>query len=120
MPVYKMIEITSDLLNNACEALTLPTEISQPIYLQIEETEDDILLEIRNVGEPLSLDFIGECFKKGYSKKGSGRGLGLYNVKNIVGQYGADIQFRNIEIDYHNWISFTITIPKPIHVKDRL
>lgn len=117
MPVYKMIEITSDLLNNACEALTLPTEIPQPIYLQIEETEDNILLEIRNVGEPLSPDFIGECFKKGYSKKGSGRGLGLYNVKNITNQYGADIRFRNIIIDHHNWVSFTISIPKPIHEK---
>lgn len=117
MPVYKIIEITSDLLNNACEALALPTEISCPIYLQIEETEDNILLEIRNVGEPLSPDFISACFKKGYSKKGSNRGLGLYNVKNITNQYGADIQFRNIEINHHNWISFTITIPKPIHVK---
>lgn len=114
MPIYKMIEVTSDLLNNACEALTLPTEIPQPIYLQIEETEDNILLEIRNVGEPLSLDFIGECFKKGYSKKGSNRGLGLYNVKNIADQYGADILFRNIIIDHHNWVSFTISIPKPI------
>ena len=117
MPVYKMIEITSDLLNNASEALTLPTEIPQPVYLQIEETEDNILLEIRNVGEPLSPDFIGECFKKGYSKKGSGRGLGLYNVKNITNQYGADIQFRNIVINRYNWVCFTITIPKPIHEK---
>ena len=117
MPVYKMIEITNDLLNNACEALTLPTEIPRPIYLQVEETEDDILLEIRNIGEPLSPDFISACFKKGYSKKGSGRGLGLYNVKNISDQYGAGIQFRNIIIDHHNWVCFTITIPKPIHVK---
>ena len=117
MPVYKMIEITSDLLNNASEALTLPTEIPQPVYLQIEETEDNILLEIRNVGEPLSPDFIGECFKKGYSKKGSGRGLGLYNVKNISNQYSADIRFQNIIINQHNWITFIITIPKPIHVE---
>ena len=120
MPVYKMIEITSDLLNNACEALTLPTDIPQPVYLQIEETEDNILLEIRNIGEPLSPDFIGECFKKGYSKKGSGRGLGLYNVKIIVNQYGADIRFQNIMIDHHNWISFTVTIQKPVRIADRL
>lgn len=117
MPVHKIIEITSDLLNNACEALSLPTEIPQPIYFQIEETEDNILLEIRNVGEPLSPDFIGECFKKGYSKKGSGRGLGLYNVKNISNQYSADIRFQNIIINQHNWITFIITIPKPIHVE---
>lgn len=119
MPVHKMIEITSDLLNNACEALTLPTEISQPVYLQIEETKDKILLEIRNVGEPLSPDFISACFKKGYSKKGSGRGLGLYNVKTIVNQYGADIRFQNIMVDQHNWISFAVTIRKPVRTADR-
>lgn len=117
MPVYKMIEITSDLLNNACEALILPVEISPPVYLQIEETENNIILEIRNIGTPLSPDFIGECFKKGYSKKGSGRGLGLYNVKNITDQYNGNIKFQNIVINYHNWISFTITIPKPTHIK---
>lgn len=120
MPIHKMIEITSDLLNNACEALTLPTEIPQPVYLQIEETENYILLEIRNIGEPLSPDFIGECFKKGYSKKGVNRGLGLYNVKNIANQYSADIRFKNIIIEQHNWISFTVAIPKPIRVGDRL
>lgn len=120
MPVHKMIEITSDLFNNACEALTLPTDISQPVYLQLEETKRDIVLEIRNVGEPLSPNFVGECFKKGYSKKGSGRGLGLYNVKNIVNQYGADIYFQNITIKHQNWISFTVTIPKHIRTEDKL
>ena len=120
MPIHKMIEITSDLLNNACEALTLPTEIPQPIYVQMEEAKKDIILEIRNVGEPLSPNFVGECFKKGYSKKGSGRGLGLYNVKTIVNQYGADIRFQNIMINHQNWISFTVTIQKPIRTADRL
>lgn len=114
MPVHKMIEITSDLLNNACEALTVPTVISPPIYLQIEETEDDIILEIRNIGEPLSPDFVGECFKKGYSRKGEGRGLGLYNVKNIAAQYCADVQFQNKTINSHNWISFIVKISKSI------
>lgn len=115
MPVYKIIEITSDLHNNACEALTLPTKIPKPVYLQIDETDDAIFLEIRNIGEPLSPDFIVECFKKGYSKKGAGRGLGLYNVKNIADQYGTDVKFQNAMINSHNWISFTIIIPKPIH-----
>ena len=120
MPVHKIIEITSDLLNNACEALTLSTDIPQPVYLQMEETKKDIVLEIRNVGEPLSPNFVGECFKKGYSKKGSGRGLGLYNVKIIVNQYGADIGFQNLMINHHNWISFTVTIQKPVRTADRL
>lgn len=120
MPVYKLIEITNDLLSNACEALAFLTEFPRSIYLQIEETKDKILLEIRNIGEPLSPDFVRECFKKEYSKKGLGRGLGLYNVRNIAEQYGADIQFRNVLINHYNWVSFSVTIPKPIYVEDRL
>lgn len=115
MPIYKLIEITNDLLNNACEALVLPTKITYPVYLQIDETDDEIFLEIRNIGDPLSLNFVGECFKKDYSKKGIGRGLGLYNVKSIANQYGADVQFQNVIINHHNWISFSVIIPKPIH-----
>lgn len=120
MPIYKMIEITSDLLNNACEALISPTDFPKPVYLQIDETKERIFLEIRNIGEPLSPDFVGECFKKDFSKKGTGRGLGLYNVKRITDQYDADIEFQNIASNHHNWVSFAVTIPKPIHNEDRL
>lgn len=120
MPVYKIIEITSDLLNNACEALTSAAVFPQSVYYQIDETEERILLKIRNIGEPLSPDFIGECFTKNFSKKGIGRGLGLYNVKRITDQYDADIEFQNTVINHRNWISFTVTIPKPIHNEDRL
>ncbi|MDE6847469.1 MAG: GHKL domain-containing protein [Lachnospiraceae bacterium] len=113
MPVYKMIEITNDLLNNACEALILPVCIPEPICLWLDESENGITLEVRNIGVPLSMDMIGECFKKGYSKKGNGRGLGLYNVKRIAEQYSALIECRNVMMNQRNWISFMIKIQKP-------
>ena len=113
MPVYKMIEITNDLLNNACEALTLPVCIPEPVCLWVDESKDEITLEVRNIGEPLSMDMIGEYFKKGYSKKGTGRGLGLYNVKRITEQYRAVIECKNMIINQRNWISFMVKIQKP-------
>ncbi len=116
MPVYKMIEITNDLLTNASEALLLPACISEPICIQIDETEDMITLEVKNIGPPLSMEYIGEYFKKGYSRKGSGRGLGLYNVKKIAEQYDAGIVCRNKMVNQRNWISFQIKIQKPTKV----
>lgn len=113
MPVYKLIEITNDLLTNASEALILPICIPKPICLRIEETERTIALEVRNIGAPLSMEHIGEYFKKGYSGKGSGRGLGLYNVKKIAEQYGAEILCRNTVMHRRNWISFMVTLQKP-------
>lgn len=113
MPVYKLIEITNDLLTNAGEALILPVSVPEPICLWIEETERIITLEVRNIGAPLNMERIGEYFKKGYSRKGTGRGLGLYNVKKIAEQYGAEIACRNIMIHQRNWISFMIKLQKP-------
>ena len=113
MPVYKMIEISNDLLTNASEALILPACIPEPLCLLIDETKDEITLEVRNIGAPLNMDMIGEYFKKGYSRKGSGRGLGLYNVKKISEQYGAVIECKNMTIDHRNWISFKIKVQKP-------
>lgn len=113
IPVYKMIEITNDLLTNAGEALVLPTCVPEPVCLRIDEMEEMITLEVRNIGIPLSMEHIGEYFKKGYSKKGVGRGLGLYNVKRITEQYGAEIECRNVMINQRNWISFMIKIQKP-------
>ena len=113
MPVYKMIEITNDLLNNACEALILPVCIPEPVCLRVDESEDGISLEVRNIGAPLNMDMIGEYFKTGYSKKGTGRGLGLYNVKRITERYSALIECKNVIINQRNWISFMIKIQKP-------
>lgn len=52
-------------------------------------------------------------YLRGYSRKGIGRGLGLYNVKKISEQYGAVIECRNMTIDHRNWISFKIKVQKP-------
>lgn len=113
MPVYKLIEITNDLLTNAGEALALPPCVVEPVCIRMEETEEMITLEVRNIGAPLDMERVGEYFKKGVSRKGKGRGLGLYNVKKIAEQYGAEITYRNKMIHRRNWISFMVNIQKP-------
>lgn len=112
MPMYKFIEIVSNLLNNACEALNWPVDVKEPICLEVVETTEEIQVEVLNRSEPINLDYLCSCFNKGKSSKGEGRGLGLYNIKMICDEYKAKIFLENKTIDEKNWISFGIKIPK--------
>lgn len=42
----------------------------------------------------------------------SGRGLGLYNVKEICEKYGVDIVCDNTEVDDKNWFFIELHIKK--------
>lgn len=104
IPMYKFIEIVSNLLNNAYEALNLPTDVPEPICLEVLETEENIRVEVLNRCEPINLDYLCSCFKKGKSNKGEGRGLGLYNVKLTCEEYHARISLENKMLEEKNWI----------------
>lgn len=106
IPVYKLIEVANDLITNAADALEQREE--KDLYVEAIESDEEFVLEVRNVGEPLGLDYIERCFEKGYSSKGFGRGYGLYNVKTICNRYHIDILFENIDLENKNWICFKI------------
>lgn len=106
IPVYKLIEIANDLITNAADALEKQEE--KKLYVEAVENNEEFIFEVRNVGEPLDLDYIERCFEKGYSSKGSGRGYGLYNVKTICNRYHIDILFENISLQNKNWICFKL------------
>lgn len=111
VPVYKLIEVLSDLINNAAEALQ-SAEGCNKLFVFLLELDDKIQMEVRNQNPVIEYEELQKFFAKGYSKKGEGRGLGLYNVKKISEEYGMDICCNNVSVDNHNWISFQITIKK--------
>lgn len=110
IPVYKMIEITSDLLNNAVEALI--NEELKKIKIVVSENDQQIILNIMNESPIIDLDVMASYFIKDRTSKGSGRGLGLYNVKTICNKYNAEIFVSNAYEENANWISFRIEVNK--------
>ena len=98
IPVYLVVELVGNLLKNAVEAVKTQ-QVEKQIHLSCTENENEFCLGVRNRSEKIPLDEIGRFFEKGYSSKGSGRGLGLYNVKEICEKYGVDIVCDNTEID---------------------
>lgn len=104
IPVYLVVELIGNLLKNAVEAVKTQ-QVEKQIHLSCTENENEFCLGVRNRSKKIPLDEMGRFFEKGYSSKGSGRGLGLYNVKEICEKYGVDIVCDNTEVDDKNWFS---------------
>ena len=106
VPIYKIVEILGDLIDNAVEAL-LESGKNNKLYVSIEQ-EKELIIEIRNTSPYIDYNEISAFFTKGYSRKGDNRGLGLYNVRQICSDYQMEVSCINKEIDNCNWLVFQI------------
>ena len=107
IPAYKLVEILGNLLKNAVAAM-LNSEIEKLLYISVIEIDGTLEIEVRNRSAFISYSEIESFFRKGFSKKGKNRGLGLYNVKTICDDYSLNIFCENKKINNVNWLSFII------------
>ncbi len=118
VPVYKLIEILGNLVDNAIDELEVSEE-KKVLYVSVIESCGVFEIVVSNRSKFVELDEIDKFFKKGFSKKGSNRGLGLYNVKQICSEYALHIFCQNQSIEGENWLCFTINNKKEaIKIKD--
>lgn len=106
IPIYKIVEILGDLMNNAVEALLADSERNKLHVVVVEANR--FYIEVRNESNYIEYNNLAQFFDKGYSQKGENRGLGLYNVKQICDEYKMEILCQNVEIDENNWLTFQI------------
>lgn len=107
IPIYKIIEILGNLINNAVEALQ-QSEKMNDLYVAVKEFDKSIEIIVKNESAYIEHDKIEAMFLKGNSSKGTRRGLGLFNVKKICGEYKLSVSCFNETIDDSNWLSFVI------------
>lgn len=81
LPMFKMVELIGNLINNAMDALEKADE--KRIYVSITEDAEQVVIEVRNISPTISPKEITVMFQKGYSLKGENRGLGLYGLKKM-------------------------------------
>lgn len=108
VPIFKLVEIIGNLLKNATEALLESKEFNL-LFIAIMENDDSFEIEVRNESKFIDFCEIESFFKKGYSKKGENRGLGLYNVKAICNDYSLKLCCKNKMIDDKNWLWFSVS-----------
>lgn len=110
--VYGLMEAAGILIDNAAEAVLSQEEAEKIIRCCLKETEEKISLQIWSAGRRYSQDEMELFFRRGYSTKGSGRGLGLENVKRIMERSRGEISVENREYYGCNYLIFELMIPK--------
>lgn len=111
VPIYKLVELLGNLINNAIEELRVSAEKKQ-LMVRIIELDKKVEIEVGNEVDTIDYNKIQKFFEKGYSSKGTGRGYGLYNVKRICESYQMEIECRNERIEGKNLLIFKITKEK--------
>jgi len=85
--------VISNLLNNAVEAI----EDAGEIELKISSNEDFICFSISDTGRGIPEEVMPQLMKRGFSfGKASGSGLGLYQAKVAIEQWGGSLEIRSV------------------------
>lgn len=91
----RISQVISNLISNARHH-GLP---GTPVHIQLEQTQDSIMLSIRNKGAAIDTEFVGLLFDpfkrlaKQNDRNKSGMGLGLYISKEIMKAHHGDIVY---------------------------
>ena len=104
---HNLIEIIGTLIDNAYEACTEDMNI---VDLILDSDNNQVYFEVRNQVRNLDFNTMSKFFQKGYSAKGTKRGLGLHNAKRIANKYGGDLTVELLTIDGKEYISFKVEI----------
>lgn len=109
IPMYVVIDLVGNLINNAFEALKENVKEGH-LYVNMK-TEEQHIIEVCNTSREITQDELRLFLKKGYSSKGENRGIGLWHVNQICNTYGLKLIFGNKEIDGRNCFFSRLKIP---------
>ena len=108
LSTQSLVTITGNLLDNAIEAVQGRDDSGlRMITLQIRENETCLLISVDDTGIGISPQAQEQLFIRGYSTKGSGRGLGMGLIKDALDACHGDIE---VESELGTGTSIVITI----------
>jgi CheY-like chemotaxis protein len=95
---------TLELTDNAFHAISGKGNIK--IKLRKVITSNAIQLIIHNNGPKIQNDLVEHVFEEGVTTKGSGRGMGLYILKNLCNRFNGDIT-----LNQDDGVQFSVILP---------
>lgn len=113
VPIYKVVELLGNLINNAIDAVSKDKMLNKIKVVMIENSYE-VAINISNECEDIEYSDISKFFKKGYSEKGENRGYGLHNVKKICEEYNIVLETMLDDVEGQKWIQFVLVINKPL------
>lgn len=102
------IEIFQNLLQNACEAMPDGGLIS----VQAKAQPHGVHIAVRDRGPGIASGQMEAIFAPYFTTKETGHGLGLYRTRQLIEQYGGNIQ---VVSSTGNGSTFIVTLPSAAH-----
>lgn len=106
---YKLVQILSNLVNNAMQALH-PNAATRQLTVRIEELHDEISIEVQDNGVGISPEQMGQIFRYGYTTRKAGHGFGLHTSYMDAQLLGGQLSCKS-DGPGHG-ASFTLVLPK--------
>lgn len=104
-----LVTILGNLIDNGLDAVQFLDD--KQIAVQLNITEQDFIIEVKDNGEGISHENAQKIFIKGYSTKGDNRGIGLYLVLASVNELSG-----HIELDRQNTMGTCFRIYLPLNI----
>jgi two-component system CitB family sensor kinase len=82
-----LITVVGNLIDNALEAVA-ETPMPRRVGVLVREEGGEVLVRVRDNGPGLSPDQAASAFRRGWSTKGAGHGIGLSLVRQVAERYG--------------------------------
>lgn len=110
LPSEVLVTIIGNLIENAFESMNdMNYDGQKELLFGMYSKPGALLITADDTGSGISDSNIGRIFENGFSTKGSGRGTGLYQVKNLIEAAGGKI---NVESQEGIGTSFTVSFKK--------
>ena len=93
MDHHDFVLLLGNLIENAFDSFKNKAGEEKEIYISIQQTNNVLAILVEDNGCGIPEDVITSIFNEGYSSKSlTGRGIGLYLVKQIVEKGNGEIQ----------------------------
>lgn len=83
----KLMQVILNILKNSIEAIDFEKE-QKTIEVYLSTTNEGFELKVADNGKGFDAETAKKFFKRGFTTKASGTGLGLYNCKSIIDSHG--------------------------------
>jgi len=105
----QLVQVFNNLLKNAIQAI--PDERDGEIMINLQETRDEVSIEITDNGVGIDPDIQDKLFVPNFTTKSTGMGLGLAIAKSIIELTGGSISFTTT---LNESTTFTIKLAKAV------
>ena len=110
LPSEVLVTVIGNLIENALESMNdMNYDGQKELLFGMYSKPGALLITADDTGSGIADSNIGRIFENGFSTKGSGRGTGLYQVKNLIEAAGGKI---NVESQEGIGTSFTVSFKK--------